>query len=264
MKHNFPLLTGLAMNLLISTAAFCGNRTIQEGTDSKIIVQVDTQRGTMLLLPRAAKAVTGKTRPAFQVEVYAEKIMVTPLLSGAKTNLFIDLGAKTIITVELIAVNEGGEDLVRFLPQEPESEKVITPLKKIDLPEDFANLSGRWDVKKIGKKSRRGEVTLSADYILRVGGKILVNFSVENRGREAVNITDVSLLLYRMGGFVGTTIADVVTIPASVQVSQSSLGKNEITGGVLYLPTPALNHDQLLGIRITDQDAKTTEVRFEL
>ncbi len=248
--------------LLCTSTAWAGDHFIKKGGDSRFRVSIDLQKGAMMVLPKAPRSVTGITKPNFAVEVYSEKIMITPLRVGARTNLFIDLGDNTIASVEVVGVQGGGEDLINLTYGEAPSK--VVPLERINIPTDLKFLSGKWDLRRLNAKASESGLEAKVEYLVLVNDRAVLSFSVTNRSKDTLNISDVSMQQLTMSGLSGHAVAGSDIIPSSVELTSSTLSQGQIAQGVLIAPKLTIEHDQLLSLRVISDGVQGLEVRFSL
>ncbi|QQR81251.1 MAG: hypothetical protein IPJ69_03695 [Deltaproteobacteria bacterium] len=255
----------LILLMLVSLPLEAADHYLQRGTNTKLKVTIDMEKGSMLMLPKTPRAVTGKTRPNFQVEVYGDKLMVTPLKVGASTNLFIDLGDNTIAAIELIGVQGGGEDLINLVfgdsPKKEESKSWKSP----EIPADIQFLSGPWTIQKLGGKSSSASgIDVKVDYMMVVDDRVILHFELFNRGKEPFSVSEVTLLILNLGGVSGKTVTESQVIPTSIEIKASTLSHGQTSSGIVLAPRVSIDHDQALSLRILDSNSQGPEVRFQI
>lgn len=254
----------LVLFMLFSGTADAAEHPLQPKGNTKIQVPIDIEKGAMIILPASPLSVTGKTMPNFQVEVIGEKVMVTPLRVGARTNLFIDLGDNTIATLELVGVAGGGEDLINLSLGERPSKTKQTTLERVAFPTDLKFLAGPWQIQRISKKSKSGGVTLKINAALAVGDFVLLNFSVAYEGDGSMTVNDILTLIQTMGGLGGKTVIESQTVPCTVVLHNSTLTKGETSTGTLILQRVQLEYDQVLAVRAAAGNSPGPEVQISL
>lgn len=247
---------------LFGGTASAADHSLQTKTNTKVQVPIDLEKGAMVILPAAPISITGKTLPNFQVEVIGQKVMVTPLRLGARTNLFIDLGDNTIATLELVGVAAGGEDLINLVVGASKAKQ--TSLERVSFPTDMKFLAGPWEVRRIGKKSRSGGVTLKVNDVLAVDKYVLLNFSVAYDGNETFTVRDILAVIHTLGGVAGKTVMESQTVPCTVELKNSTLAKGETASGTLVFPRVELEYDQVLAVSVAAGNAPGPEVQISL
>lgn len=259
------LLVFILFGSLVSSNTEAADHYLQAGTNTKLKVTIDMEKGSMVVLPKPPRAVTGKTKPNFQVEIYGDKLMVTPLRAGARTNLFIDLGDNTIATIELVGVQGGGEDLVNLVFGEAAKKAESTPWKNTDLSPDIHFLADSWSIQKIGGKGASASgIDARVDYAILVSDRTLLHFELSNQGKEPFSITEVTLLILNLGGISGKSVIESQIIPTSVEIKSFTLSRGQTTSGIVLAPKVSLDHDQELSLRILDSNSQGPDVRLQI
>ncbi len=253
----------LLIFVFFSLPAAAEEHFLASGEHANFSISVDLEKGAMFVLPKIPRSVTGKTRPYFQVEVYGEKMMVTPLQAGARTNLFIDFGDKTIATLRLVAVNGGGEDLVSLVLREPPAPKRI-PLERPDFPSDLKFLAAPWTMRRLGSAAHAGALLARVEYVATVGDHILLPLKLSNQGPTPLTITEINVSLETLGGMKGTTALAARPVPTSFHLENATLAKGESVFGMAIIPKVSLDHDQVLVLRVTEENVPGPEVRISL
>lgn len=254
----------IALLLAFPAAAFAGEHAIQRGESTKVPITVDHMRETMIVLPDVAASVTGVGQPSFQVEPGPDYVMLRALTPNSRGNLFINLGNKTIVSLQISTAQSGGEQLVTLKYSAPAAYSAGAVQRGMGADADVRSLVGPWRVKKLSSKSKNGGFTANATYALEIGEKIYVNFRITNSSDEALNISKVSLVRNTLGGLKGSSVMDTTEIPSECALDVRSLSPGEDAYGTLVFPKTYVDFDQALVLRVHNSMSEGPELRIAL
>ena len=254
----------IALILIFPAAALAGEHAVQRGESTKVSITVDHMRETMIVLPEVAASVTGVGEPSFQIEPGPDYVMLRALTPSSRGNLFINLGNKTIVSLQISTTQSGGEQLVALKYSAPAAYSAGAVHGNMGSDADVRSLAGPWRVKKLGSKSKNSGFTANATYALEIGDKIYVNFRITNDTDQALSISDISLVRNTLGGLKGLSVMDTTEIPSECALDVRSLSPGEDAYGTLVFPKTYVDFDQTLILRVHNSMSEGPELRIAL
>lgn len=258
------IIATLGFILLVPQLGWAKDHHIQPGTVSTVPVAVGYLRETMVVLPQTAVSVTGAGPPAFQVEAGGDYIMVRALTPQSKGNIFVNFGNRTIVSLVLSTVSQGGEEIVTL---KFGAARVEQPREAPPIPGgagDLGQLAGEWKVVKLKNVSESAGIEVRAHYAIRIGDEIFLNLSIRNTGRESFTISRLEFARRTWGGFKGTRVLDSEAIPSRQAVSQSVISRGDEAVATVVLPAIAIDFDQSLIMNIQNETSDGPELEITL
>lgn len=258
------ILLMIAVCLLVPRVAAAKDHHVQPGTVSTVAVAIDYLRETMVVLPQTAVSVTGAGPPAFQVEAGGDYIMVRALTPQSKGNVFVNFGNRTIVSLMLSTVGQGGEEIVTLKFGQTRIEKPSETPRIAGGSRDLNQLAGEWKVAKLKNVSESAGIEVRAHYAIRIGDEIFLNLTIRNTGRESFTISRLEFARRTWGGFKGTTVLESEVIPSQQALSQSVISRGDEAVATVVLPAVAIDFDQSLIMHIQNETSDGPELEITL
>lgn len=192
--------------------------------------------------------------------------MVRPLEPGAKGNLFVNLGDRTIVSLVLNTQAGGGEELVtiKYGGARLEGEKAVERWKPVTLTDDLRILARPWEIKRIKRSTKNAGFILISDYALIADDTTIVNFEIKNDSPESFAISKLEVSLATLGGVKGTEVLDSQPLQARSFIGTNTLSAGEGTSGVIVFQGVEPDHDQTVILRIINSYGQGPELRISL
>lgn len=237
--------------ILMNGSVFANEYFLSPGSTKRIPLNIHIDRGAMVLFSKKPKAVTGQTKPFFDVQFLGDRMMIAARKAGAVSNLFVDFGDGTIATLELNGVTIGGTDLMRLTP---EFKKPVIKRKwdRVDFPSDLTFLAAPWKVHKLSESAKRGGIKARLRYALALDQRLILHLDIINKRNSIFVLSDISVSIAKLGGLRGSTILESQTVPSAVHMQVSELGAGEKASGTIILPHVEFEHDHALIINVSD------------
>jgi len=250
--------------LLYPVTLIAGEHPIARGESTKMTVNVDHMRETMIVLPDTAVSVTGVGQPSFQVEPGSDYVMLRALKQNSRGNLFINFGGGTIVSIKISTVQSGGEQLVTLKYSAPVAYGVTSGMGSLGDTLDVRAQAAPWKVKKLGSKSRNAGFTARAEYSIETGDRIFVNITISNDSGESLNISKVNLIRNTLGGLKGMTVLESVEVPSECAFDVRSLSPGEKAYGTIAFPKTYVDFDQALVLQVRSASNEGPDLRIGL
>ena len=258
------ILLMMVLILLVPQLSWAKDHPVQPGTVSTVPVAVDYLRETMVVLPQAAVSVTGAGPAAFQVEAGGDYIMVRALTPQSKGNVFVNFGNRTIVSLMLSTVSQGGEEIVTLKFGQTRIEIPRETPRIAGGARDLSQLAGEWKVAKLKNVSESAGIEVRAHYAIRIGDEIFLNLTIRNTGRESFTISRLEFARRTWGGFKGTTALESEAIPSQQALSQSVISRGDEAVATVVLPAMAIDFDQSLIMHIQNETSDGPELEITL
>ncbi|PIR24933.1 MAG: hypothetical protein COX62_08875 [Deltaproteobacteria bacterium CG_4_10_14_0_2_um_filter_43_8] len=247
-----------------ATAAHASEFLVTPSETNKISITLTYLQESMLILPEPAQAITGVSRPYFQIEPAGSHIMVRPLQAHATGNLFLHLRDNTLIALHLQTSERSSDNLVELNFEKKLSKDFNNSHFQETFPKNFQFFSQEWKVERLKERVEQEGLRIELNYLLNMGNMVAVHFSLQNKRSRPLELNSVVLDRLTLGGIKGISVLQATPIPHQILLSKEVISKQEKITGTLFFPSFSLDYDQTIRFSFQEQDKNIAEIRFVL